>query len=136
MTVLGIHPVSPIMVAFYFGGLKLIQGREGPMWTAVVTPETRLDRPEEDDPFGTWSSKSLAGEFAAIAVVAVLGGWAVARAAESVVTMTGLSEGFVGGVLIGGVNALPETVTAITAVRRGALTLAVAAVIGGTVSMR
>ena len=34
LTVLGIHPVSPIMVAFYFGGLKLIQGREGPMWTA------------------------------------------------------------------------------------------------------
>jgi cation:H+ antiporter len=131
LTVLGIHPVSPIMVAFYFGGLKLIQGREGPMWTAVVTRETRLDRPEEDDPFGTRSSKSLAGEFAAIAVVAVLGGWAVARAAESVVTMTGLSEGFVGGVLMGGVNALPETVTAITAVRRGALTLAVAAVIGG-----
>ncbi len=131
VTVFGVHPVSPIMVALYLGGLKLIHDREGPMWTAVITRETRLDRPEEFDPFGARSSKLLAAEFAALAIVVVIGGWGVARAAESVVEVTALSEGFVGAVLMGGINALPETVTAITAVRRGALTLAVAAVIGG-----
>jgi cation:H+ antiporter len=36
-------------------------------------------------------------------------------------------------VLLGVVNALPKTVTAIAAVRRGALTLAVAAVLGGNI---
>lgn len=61
----------------------------------------------------------------------VVGGWAVARAGQSLVVATGLSAGFVGGVLMGAVNALPEAVTAIAAVRRGALTLAVAAIIGG-----
>ncbi|GAB4001105.1 hypothetical protein GCM10029992_35480 [Glycomyces albus] len=56
----------------------------------------------------------------------------MARAGESLVLATGLQTGFVGGVLMGVVNALPETVAAVAAVRRGALTLAVAAVVGGT----
>jgi cation:H+ antiporter len=38
-------------------------------------------------------------------------------------------------VLLGIVNGLPEAVTAIAAVRRGALTLAIAAILGGTASM-
>ncbi|EHR60412.1 sodium:calcium antiporter [Saccharomonospora cyanea] len=131
VTVLGVHPVSPIMVAFYLGGLKLVQGRSRPMWLAVSTRETRIDRPDEYDPFGRRSTASLVGEFVVIAAVVVVGGWAVARAAESLVAATGLNAGFVGAVLMGFVNALPETVTAVTAVRRGALTLAVAAIIGG-----
>lgn len=61
----------------------------------------------------------------------MVSGWAVARAAESIVEGTGLSAGLVGAVFMGVVDALPETVTAIAAVRRGAVTLAVAAIIGG-----
>nr|WP_030827578.1 hypothetical protein [Streptomyces sp. NRRL F-2305] len=55
----------------------------------------------------------------------------MARAAKGIVEHTGLNAGLVGAVLMGLVNALPETVTSIAAVRRGAVTPAVAAVIGG-----
>ena len=53
------------------------------------------------------------------------------EAAGYLVDATGLAAGFVGTVMMGLVNALPEAVTAIAAVRRGAMTLAVAAVLGG-----
>lgn len=66
-----------------------------------------------------------------IAAGVVVGGWAVAGAGESLVVAAGMRSGFVGGVLMGVINAVPETVAAIAAVRRGALTLAVAAVVGG-----
>ena len=131
VTVLGIHPVSPIMVALYLGGLRLIQVQREPMWRAVATRETRSDQPEEQDAFENRSGRALWLEFAGIAGLVMVGGWAVARAAESLVVATGLNAGFVGGVFMGIVNALPEIVAAIAAVRRGALTLAVAAVIGG-----
>jgi len=61
----------------------------------------------------------------------IVAGWAVARSAEVTIHSRALGAGFVGAVLMGLVNALPETVAAIAAVRQGALTLAVAAVIGG-----
>jgi len=61
----------------------------------------------------------------------MLGGWAVARAAEGIVEDTDLNAGLVGAVFIGLVNALAEAVTSIAAVRRGAVTLAIAVVVGG-----
>ena len=66
-----------------------------------------------------------------IGLVVAAGGWVIALAGESLVAATGLRAGFVGGVLMGLINALPEAITAIAAVRRGAVTLAVAAVLGG-----
>lgn len=66
-----------------------------------------------------------------VGVAVGVGGGALALAAEGIVEATGLTAGFVGAVLLGVVNALPETVTAIAAVRRGALTLAIAAILGG-----
>ncbi|MCT2584623.1 sodium:calcium antiporter [Actinophytocola gossypii] len=131
VTVVGVHPVSLVMVGLYVGGLRLIRDQPQPMWRAVTTRESRPDQPAQHDPFDTRTNTSLWAEFAGIAAVVVVGGWAVARAAESLVAATGLSAGFVGGVFMGLINALPETVTAIAAVRRGALTLAIAAVIGG-----
>ncbi|WP_460544040.1 sodium:calcium antiporter [Glycomyces halotolerans] len=130
-TVAGVHPASVVMVALYAGGLQLIRSHHQPMWTAVATGETRLDRPAEEDAYPQRSSAWLWTRFALIASGVVVSGWAVARAAESLVVVAGLQAGFVGGVLMGVVNALPEAVAAIAAVRRGALTLAIAAVIGG-----
>ncbi len=131
VAVLGVHPVSAVLVVVYLGGLKLIRDQRQVMWTAVTTRDTRVDQPDEGGRFGERTTASLWSEFLAIASVVVVGGWAVAHAAESLVVATGLNAGFVGAVLMGVVNALPETVTALIAVRRGALTLAVAAVIGG-----
>lgn len=130
-TVLGVHPASPLMVLLYLGGLRLIHEQKTPMWRAVPTRETRQDRQENHSRFEHRGNPSLWAEFVPIALIVACGGWAVAQAAESIVAATGLSAGLVGAVFMGLVNALPETVSAITAVRQGALTLAVAAVIGG-----
>jgi cation:H+ antiporter len=56
---------------------------------------------------------------------------ALAVSGESIVAQTGLSEAAVGVVLTGVGSSLAELVVSISAVRSGALTLAVANVIGG-----
>jgi cation:H+ antiporter len=134
VTVAGLHPVSVAIVACYVGGLRLVRtAGAAPLWEAVTTSETRPDVPEEHGRLDARSPRRLWTQFAAIGVLVAVGGWAIALAAESLVEITGLTAGFVGGVLMGVVNALPEAVTAIAAVRRGALTLAVAAVLGGNI---
>ncbi|WP_077063057.1 cation transporter [Streptomyces sp. MP131-18] len=131
VTVLGLHPASAFMIAFYWGGIRLISDRPRPMWVAVRTLETVPDVPQPGGEAQARRTGTLWAEFLGVAAVVVVGGWVIARAAETLVASTGLSAGFVGAVLMGIVNALPETVTAIAAVRRGAVTLAIAAVIGG-----
>ncbi len=132
VTVAGLHPASVAMVAAYLGGLHLVR-RSGasPLWRAVATTETLPDITHEHGSLDRTSSSRLWVRFAAVGLLVAMGGWAIARAAESLVLGTGLSAGFVGAILMGAVNALPETVTAVAAVRRGAPTLAIAAVLGG-----
>lgn len=131
VTLLGIHPVSAVLVACYAGGLALIRGTHRPLWRAVTTEDTVTEAPGGPTPLSGRRTRGLWTEFVAVALVVVVGGWAVTQAAESLVSATGLRAGLVGGVFMGIVNALPETVTAVAAVRRGAVTLAVAAVLGG-----
>ncbi|MDT9591891.1 hypothetical protein RDV89_02345 [Nocardioides zeae] len=129
-TLLGLHPISGVMVVVYLGGLHLIRRRaRTPMWTPVDTPETIIDQPEADD--APQTTAQLWAQFVAVGAVVVVAGWAIAEAAGVIVDVTGLGAGFVGIVLMGVVNAIPETVTTIAAVRRGATTLAVAAILGG-----
>ncbi|MDP8939103.1 MAG: hypothetical protein M3N10_02195 [Actinomycetota bacterium] len=55
----------------------------------------------------------------------------VARTGINITEQTDLTATFVGGVLTAVVTSLPELVTSVAAVRRGALTLAVGGIIGG-----
>lgn len=131
VTLLGLHPASALLVGVYLGGLRLIRDRsEKPMWRATPTSETLPEEAstEEDDRRGTVTLWAL---FVPVGLVVAVGGWAIAQAAGNIVDATGLQAGFVGAGLMGLVNALPETVTAVAAVRRGAITLAVAAILGG-----
>jgi cation:H+ antiporter len=131
-TVAGVHPVSALVVGCYLGGLRLIRAAGcRPLWEAVQTPETRRDLPAGHGVLDRRASGQLWGQFVLTGALVAGGGWVITTAAENLVAATGLSVGFVGAVLMGVVNALPETVTAIAAVRRGAVTLAVAAVLGG-----
>lgn len=129
-TVAGIHPGVAVMVGAYLYGIKLVRAvREDPGWQAKQTAETRADVPGEDV-----EGKSMARmvvEFLAFGAVVAGAGWAVATAAESLMVHFGLTATFTGAVLMGVVNALPETITSVAAVRRGALTLAIAGVLGG-----
>ncbi|MFI7575859.1 sodium:calcium antiporter [Micromonospora sp. NPDC049497] len=131
-TVIGVHPASLAMIGCYVGGLHLIR-RSGasPLWEAVATTETLPDIPHAHGSLDRRSPAWLWSRFVAVGLVVAAGGWLIALAAESIVVSTGLSAGFVGAILMGAVNALPETVTAVAAVRRGAPTLAIAAVLGG-----
>lgn len=105
--------------------------RSTPPWLPRKTRETRVDAPDEQ---GGWSQRSTSGlllEFGLMGGLVSASGWAIAQAAESIVVHTRLTDAVVGALLMGVVNALPEAVTSVAAVRRGALTLAMAGVLGG-----
>lgn len=135
VTLAGLHPASVAILACYVGGLRLIRtaGAE-PLWEAVTTAETKPDVRQAHGRLDVRSPAWLWSRFALVGALVAAGGWAIALAAESLVQITGLTAGFVGGVLMAAVNALPEAVTAVAAVRRGAVTLAVAAVLGGNIT--
>ena len=129
-TWLGIHYGSAVLLLAYVYGLKV--GREigaHPLWRAEQTALTNEDAGSDDT--GDESVARLLTKFGLFAVMVSCAGWAIAEAAGELVADTPLDETQVGAVLMGITNALPETVVAITAVRRGALTLAIAGVIGG-----
>jgi cation:H+ antiporter len=130
MTVLGVHPATAVLPAAYLYGLRLAQatGRE-PLWAATQTRETRQDVPDDDQ--GGDSLSRLWAEFAGLAVVVATTGYVVAVAGLTLIAETGLSSSFVGTAMTAVVTSLPELVTVLVAVRIGALTLAVANIIGG-----
>lgn len=129
VSVLGVHPASVVLVAVYVFGLHVVNRVKGdPQWRPMDTEETVHDQPEEQT---SRSTKSLWVDFIVSGLVVAVGGWGVARAAASIVEHAGLDASFVGAVLMGLVNAIPETVTAVAAVRSGALTLAIGGVLGG-----
>jgi cation:H+ antiporter len=125
VTVLAIHPVSPVMIAAYLGGLRLIdRAEQDPMWRP--TPEVPEERSEERPPsHAPWLA------FLGLAVVAAAAGYGLGQVALEVADRTGLSQTAVGGALTAVVTSTPELVTALAAVRRGALQLAVGGIIGG-----
>lgn len=130
VTLLGVHPVSPVILALYWSGVKLVhRSHERPMWFPRRTRNTREDEAEPPD-----EDERVAGMWAKCALIApalAVCGWALATAAQSIIAATGLATAFVGGVFTAGVTSLPELVVSISAVRRGALVLAVGNVIGG-----
>jgi cation:H+ antiporter len=129
--VLGVHPGTVVLVGVYAYGLRLVsETGETPMWTAVETEETRADVPEEPArekgaPPEMWA------RFGGLLAVLGAAGTTLAIAGESIVATTGLSEATVGVFLTGVGSSLAELVVSISAIRAGALTLAVANVIGG-----
>jgi cation:H+ antiporter len=126
----GIHPVSVLMCAAYIQGLRMVSHTHSrPMWLPRRTSETRTgdaDTAKRGSPVRRlWLQFALAGAATA------LGGWLLAITAVPIARQTGLSETVVGGLLTGLTGSLPELVTALAAVRMGALTLAVGDILGG-----
>lgn len=130
VTVLGVHPATPLLLLVYGYGLRVShQVQVDPMWQPKRTAETVVDVPDEPPP-----DETLAGlwwKFAALALAVTAGGWVVARAGLSITAATGLSGTLVGAFFTSVATSLPELVTAIAAVRVGALTLAVGGIVGG-----
>lgn len=127
---LGVNPITPLLFISYFFGLKLIrQSHKNPMWIPRETKETKLDVPDEENQ--QKSLKRVWIKFILSAGTIILAGWFLVRAAEGIADSSGINESIIGGLMVAVTTSLPELVTSVTAVRRGALTLAVGGILGG-----
>jgi cation:H+ antiporter len=126
-----IHPASVALFALYAGGVwATARLREDPMWEPVETEETRADEPEDDEEPNR-SARGPVLMFAGLMLAMGAAGWAIAQVAEQVIARYGLSSSVVGALMTAVLTSLPELVTTLAAVRRGALQLAVGGIIGG-----
>jgi len=130
-SVLGCHPASLAILVAYVFGVRLAHetGRE-PLWGATQTAETRIDRPAEPAGGGR-ALYQLMLAFLLLLLVVGGAGYVLGEAAIALASKTGLSQTVVGALFTAVSTSLPELVTTLAAVRRGALTLAVGGIIGG-----
>jgi cation:H+ antiporter len=130
-TILGCHPASFIILIAYVFGMRIAsETHREPLWGPTETSETRRDRPEEPKGGGR-PLQVLLLRFALLLVVVGLAGYTLGQAGIAIADQTGLSQTLVGTLLTAVSTSLPELVTTLAAVRRGALTLAVGGIIGG-----
>lgn len=130
VTVWNVHPITPLLIIAYVYGIHLSQGaHNSPMWIPAKTRETRQDEP--DDTSQMPSMMRLWGEFTVLFMILGLAGWTLEPSATVIAQQTGLTQTVVGVLLTAISTSIPELVTSIAAVRRGALTLAVGGIIGG-----
>lgn len=129
-TVLGVDPITLLLVGLYIYGTVLVRRvEEKPMWLPTPTAETRQDTPDEDAE--TASLRRLSARFLVLAATVLVSGYFVARAGVSLVAETGVSGTVVGTLATSVTTSLPELVTSIAAVRAGALALAIGGLVGG-----
>ncbi|MHB0774767.1 sodium:calcium antiporter [Halomonas sp. WWR20] len=130
LTLWSVHPVTPLLLLGYIYGLRVVdRGQSEAMWKPARTRETREDVPDEASMQRSLVSLWLA--FGGMALMLGITGWLLQRSATVIGEETGLSQAAIGVLLTSIVTSLPELVTSVAAVRRGALTLAVGGIIGG-----
>lgn len=132
MDIWRIHPATLLLIGVYLFGIHLLaRTHKMPMWL----PRKTRDTPTEGQTTrAKRASKGLAGlwgRFLVYSVIVVGAGWMLSQLAIPLVERTGLSYGVVGGILTAVSTSIPELVVAVTAVRMGALNLAVGDIIGG-----
>ncbi len=131
LSVAGVHPVSLLIFAGYVFGVRLAAAaKEEPMWGPKRTRETRLDVPQEPKGGGR-TLAMLSMRFGLLAVLLGIAGYVTAVTGVAIADRTGLGQTLVGALFTAISTSIPELVTTIAAVRRGALTLAVGGIIGG-----
>ncbi|HEV2059303.1 MAG TPA: hypothetical protein VGR11_08090 [Solirubrobacteraceae bacterium] len=132
VTILDVHPVSVVLIAGYLVGLRTVHAvREHPWWQARQSAATREDVPDEELAAETGSLARAWTEVAVLSAITAVAGWALARSGATIASETVLSATVVGALFTATATSLPELVTTVAAVRRGALTLAVGGIVGG-----
>jgi cation:H+ antiporter len=133
VSVLGVHPISLVLfAAFALSSRASFQVRTQPTWRPDMTSDTREDTPaDEPDDAESKSNLELALTFAGLAGLLTVSGIVIAQSGTTISAAFGVSTTVVGFVLTAVATSLPELVTTIAAVRRGALQLAVGGIIGG-----
>ncbi len=129
--ILWIHPASLVLLLAYVFGIRLLaQTHDAPMWLPKRTSDTPTQvQTSSEHPADTLLQ--MWGKFVFYALFVGAAGWSLAQLAVPLGDKTGLSQGFVGGVFTAVTTSIPELVVAISAVRMGALSLAVGDIIGG-----
>ena len=131
LLVAGTHPASIILILIYLFGTRLIsKAKQHPMWQPSDTSETVEDVPDEDNQRNINLSWLLV-RFIILAVVVGFAGYYIAQVAIIISNKSGISASFMGALFTSVATSLPELVVSISAVRQGALTLAVSNIIGG-----
>lgn len=126
----GINPLTPILVLVYLVGLHNAHRiKQRPMWLPRRTRATRDEAEDETD--DRRPLPLLLALFLALVAAVGLCGWLVGETGLELSRRLGISQGVVGALGTAIVTSLPELVTTIAAVRRGALQLAVGGIIGG-----
>ena len=126
-----VHPASIIMIcAYIFGIYVLSKTHKMPMWFPKHTRETKVEKEFPNKHKGKFNG-TLWGRFGLYSIVVAIAGWILGNTGIQIANETGLSEGIIGGVFTAISTSLPELVIAISAVKMGALNLAVGDIIGG-----
>jgi len=130
VTVGHVHPTTPVLfVVAGFGFAMVLRTSEQPMWQPRQTDET-----VEDVPDAAAQHESLAWLltwFVLASVIVLTSGSLVAITTGRIGDQTGIDASIMGGLFSAVATSLPELVTTVAAVRRGALTLAVSDIVGG-----
>jgi cation:H+ antiporter len=127
------HSIVPFdLSALPLAAVAAVFVTHAPMWSPVQTKETQAEiDPEEEPGSDRESTASLWRRFCIHGGVTALAGYMIGEASVALVDQTDLSETAIGTTFAAISNSLPELVTAIAAVRRGAVNLAVGDIIGG-----
>jgi len=129
-SVFGVHPVSIALVLAYLLCVRLIShSHRQPMWfprrTAIMAEEAASHEARRGVSSREWLNLATL-----ISLVAAMG-WLVARTGSAIASGTGLSDSIVGVLFTSVSTSLPELIVAVSAVRRGALNLALGDILGG-----
>jgi cation:H+ antiporter len=141
-TIGGIHPVSPLLILCYLFGQRLVyQAQDREMWRPRITEYTQTGESGEEDGGGNGQEEGssrpsesltlLVFKFVAAALALTVLGYLLATSGVIIAERTGLNETVLGGIFTAITTSFPELVTAVAAVKMGALTLAVSDIIGG-----
>lgn len=125
-----VHAVTPLLlITAAFGVVLVYRSGEEPMWRPRRTRFTVPDVP--DEAAKRMHLGMLVATFAGTAAVVAVAGAVVATTTGVIADRTGISETLAGALMSGFVTSIPELVTTLASVRRGALTLAVSDIVGG-----
>ncbi len=132
-TIWAVHPVSFAIPLVYAVGLVASRRvHTEPMWQPVDTEDTKTDQPEKEDAESrAQSTRRLFLTFGVLMLVMGIAGYVIAKTASELADRTGIADAIVGALATAVVTSMPELVTTIAAVRKGALQLAVGGIIGG-----
>lgn len=132
VSIWGVHPASLIMpVGYLFALLLLNHVKEDDMWRATMTDETREEESDPSESADDRSDRAVWSMFALFAAITAVAGYFIGQTSIAIVSFTGVDDTLFGTTFTAIANSLPELVTAIAAVRIGAVNLAVGDIIGG-----